>query len=437
VKIRTLPKKEKGESEEDKSIDEGDLGFTVEDVKKGIQNLADLRRVCIQKVEEFTAMAKSRNEELEALAKAKKIIEEAMGGATKRVYGEASAASFVQVTSSAKTVQKLLSLTRSSNSNSNRALLSIRALAKETHSHELELLASRISSELNMGSFGGEDPFAKVIGMISDMINKLEEEFAEDASQHNYCEKELSTSTEKQADKERTVKQLTNKLGKMDARSTKLKAKVARLQDELSKVNAAQAEMDKVRSEENSEYLEEKDDLTKGLDGVRTALKVLQDYYGSADKGHTTSSGGSDSIISLLQVIESDFAKTLAELEGSEELAASDYKKQSQENEVTVTRVTSEVKRYTKAYTLIDKSITDTQNELAGTQNELDAVVNILDKLNAKCQDKPTEFERIKKQQMREIEGLKEALRILENETAFLQKSSRQSLRGLRQHAFA
>lgn len=380
-------------------------------------------------------MAKSRDEELQALAKAKKIIEEAMSGATKRVYGDSGATSFVQAYSSTNVAKKLLISTHSSNSD--RALLSIRALAKETHSHELELLASRISSELKVGSYNGEDPFAKVIGMISDMINRLEDEFADDASKNNYCEKELGASKEKQADKTRMVQQLTNKLGKMEARSTQLKAKVARLQEDLSKTNAAQVDMDKIRSDENNEYLQEKDDLTKGLEGVRTALKVLQDYYGGAEKVHMTQSSSADSVISLLQVIESDFARSLAELEGGEEVAAQDYKQQSQENELTLTRVGAEVKRYTKEYTAIDKSITDTSSDLAGTKTELDAVVNILDKLNAKCVGKPSDAERIRAEQKKQIAGLKEALRILESETAFLQKSSRRSLRGQHQHPLA
>jgi len=432
---KNTAKKQKSESLEDKSIDEGDLGLTVADVKNGIKNIGDLRRVCIQKVEEFTAMAKSRDEELQALAKAKKIIEEAMSGATKRVYGDSGATSFVQAYSSTNVAKKLLISTHSSNSD--RALLSIRALAKETHSHELELLASRISSELKVGSYNGEDPFAKVIGMISDMINRLEDEFADDASKNNYCEKELGASKEKQADKTRMVQQLTNKLGKMEARSTQLKAKVARLQEDLSKTNAAQVDMDKIRSDENNEYLQEKDDLTKGLEGVRTALKVLQDYYGGAEKVHMTQSSSADSVISLLQVIESDFARSLAELEGGEEVAAQDYKQQSQENELTLTRVGAEVKRYTKEYTAIDKSITDTSSDLAGTKTELDAVVNILDKLNAKCVGKPSDAERIRAEQKKQIAGLKEALRILESETAFLQKSSRRSLRGQHQHLLA
>jgi len=69
---KSIANKEESEAKEEQSIDEGDLGMTVKDVEADVKDLGDLRRVCIQKVEEFTSMHKSRDEELKALAEAKK-----------------------------------------------------------------------------------------------------------------------------------------------------------------------------------------------------------------------------------------------------------------------------------------------------------------------------------------------------------------------------
>jgi len=67
---------------------------------------------------------------------------------------------------------------------------------------------------------------------------------------------------------------------------------------------------------------------------------------------------------------------------------------------------------------------------------ELDAVLEYLKKIEDQCIAKAETFEERKARFEAELAGLKEALRVLEDETALLQRASkRQQLRGLRQHA--
>merc|ERR1711972_664002 len=144
-----------------------------------------------------------------------------------------------------------------------------------------------------------------------------------------YCDKELAESKEKKNDKEAEISKLTTKLDQMSARSAQLKEEVAALQKSLAKLAAMQAEMDKMRTEENAAFLKNKADMEQGLEGVKLALKVLRDYYSKDDKAHAAAEGAGDGIISLLEVIESDFSKALAEFISVEETSAADYDKQS------------------------------------------------------------------------------------------------------------
>ena len=50
----------------------------------------------------------------------------------------------------------------------------VKRLAEKEHSAALAQSASRISAVMRFGSSAGEDPFAKVRALISDMISKLE-----------------------------------------------------------------------------------------------------------------------------------------------------------------------------------------------------------------------------------------------------------------------
>jgi len=68
---------------------------------------------------------------------------------------------------------------------------------KKTKAPALAHLASRMSSAIRLGSANGGDVFAKVKGLITDMISTLEAEAEDDASQKAYCDKEMSETTAK------------------------------------------------------------------------------------------------------------------------------------------------------------------------------------------------------------------------------------------------
>merc|ERR1719432_303920 len=125
----------------------------------------------------------------------------------------------------------------------------------------------------------GEDPFAKVKGLISDMIARLESEADADATEKAYCDKEIGETNAKHADKTAEIEKLSTSIDQMTARSSQLKEEVARLQKELAELAAAQGEMDKLRAKENADYTKNRADLEQGIEGVKIALKVLREYY--------------------------------------------------------------------------------------------------------------------------------------------------------------
>merc|ERR1712187_780542 len=143
----------------------------------------------------------------------------------------------------------------------------------------------------------GDDPFAKIKGLIADMISRLESEADADASHKAYCDKELSETNVKKADKTAEIEKLTIAIDKASARSAQLKEEVARLQKELADLAASQAEMDKLRAQENADYKANRADMEQGLAGVKLALKVLREYYTKADKAHAAAEGAGQSII--------------------------------------------------------------------------------------------------------------------------------------------
>merc|ERR1719409_2502977 len=128
---------------------------------------------------------------------------------------------------------------------------------------------------------GGDDVFGKVKGLISDMIRKLEKEGAEAATEKAYCDEQMSKTEAKKSDLDDDIAKLTSKIDQAAAKSAELKEQVKELQSELAALAKEQADMDKVRQENHANYVQAKADYELGLNGVRKALGVLRDYYGS------------------------------------------------------------------------------------------------------------------------------------------------------------
>merc|ERR1719387_1028891 len=108
----------------------------------------------------------------------------------------------------------------------------------------LAQLASRINAVARYGGKDGADPFAKVKGLISDMITKLEKEAEAEATEKAYCDEEMAKTEAKKAELEEALALLGNKIDKAASRSAALKEEVVELEKELSKLAKTQSEMD-------------------------------------------------------------------------------------------------------------------------------------------------------------------------------------------------
>jgi len=397
-------KKNLAGSQEKKAVAEGDLKVTSKDLSEDVTALRDLHRDCMAKAEDFESETKSRGEELAALAKAKEIIIEATGGA----------ASFIQ-------------LSEESKSKNTAAVRFVRNLAKKHNSPELAQLASRMASSIRL-SGGSAGIFDKVKGLINDMVDKLEAEAEKDATEKAFCDKELGESNAKKDELQTEVDKLSTSIDQDTAKSAKLKEEAAGLSKALANLVTSQAEMDKLRSEEKALYTTSEAETAKGLDGIKLALKTLREYYANAKSSSEGAAGG---IVGLLEVCESDFSKSLAELRTTEQAAASAYEQENKENAVEKTTKEQDTKYKRKEAASLDKASAEASNDRKGVQSELDAVLEYLGKLEDKCVAKPESYEDRTAAREAEIAGLKEALQILDGEAASLVQKGRRTLRGV------
>merc|ERR1719181_2062866 len=90
----------------------------------------------------------------------------------------------------------------------------------------------------------------------------------------------------------------------------------------------------------------------------------------AAPVSHTKADGAGGSIIGMLEVVESDFAKDLATEETQEADAEAEYQTTTQTNKVTKTMKEQDVKYKTKEFKALDKSITELSSDKETTATE-------------------------------------------------------------------
>merc|ERR1719215_2596666 len=143
----------KAAAEEAKATAEGDLDTTSKDLASSKEELATSQSSCMQVAADHEATVTSRAEELKAIAEAKKVLEETSSGAVSQSY------SFVQVAAGLR-LQTHTDLAKSE------VITMVKQLARKHHSAALAQLASRLAAVVRYGAADGEDPFAKVKGLI-------------------------------------------------------------------------------------------------------------------------------------------------------------------------------------------------------------------------------------------------------------------------------
>merc|ERR1712012_1154399 len=268
-----------------------------------------------------------------------------------------------------------------------------------------------------------------VKGLITDLINRLQAEASSEASHKSYCDEETSKANEKKEDLEAEIAKHSSKLETAVSRSTILDGEISALQSELGALSKRQLQMDTMRADERDVFAKAKADLEQGISGVQKAIETLRNYYGAsfvqqpaAPEVHQSSGGAGSSIIGMLEVIESDFSKNLAELSLAEDEAETGYQKVTQENKVTKVSKEQDVKYKEQKSANLKKSAGELASDRDSSNAELSAVVQYLAKLNDMCVAKAETYEEKVRRRTAEIAGLKEALSIL-SESAFLQKA--------------
>jgi chromosome segregation ATPase len=313
----------------------------------------------------------------------------------------------------------------------------VRELAKEHHSKALAQLASRIGAVAKFGARSGEDPFAKIKGLVSDLISQLQQEAKQEADEKAYCDQQLAETQKKKERLEFHEQKIRVRHDTKVSTAKRLTAKIAELQEVITQLTQEQLDMTKVREEERKINTQLQADLQQGLLGLRNAYRLLRKYYGAKDEGdegaalvqesqgqpskpipHKKQEGAGSDILALLEVCEADVAQSLATVETEESNAQQAYEKRTQEIKVSLAQEMANEKNKRKSVEALAVDVNELRDDLGSRVEEISAVTQFLTELKSKCEGRATPAEERLRRRAAEIDGLKQALEQFDDASA-------------------
>jgi len=407
--------KAKAAAEETLATSEGDLVATKKTKAADEEYSANLKTECETAASEWASRQASAKAEMGAIDKASEILSSGVTalvqtGAHKKSLDDDSDDEEDDPQSALR--QKLIT--------------KIQRLGRKFHSFGLMQLASVASS----------DPFVKIRGLIEDMIEKLLKEAQEEATQKAFCDKEMGASKKTESEKIATTEKLQTRIDGNEAKIAELTDAIKTLEAEVADIDKAQSEATAIRTKEKTDNLAAIKDFRDSAEAVVAAMGVLKSFYeGGAfiqtksQKSTRPEFGGAktdtgSSIISVLEVAESDFTTLLAETETEEDAAADAYAKQTEENKIAKATKMADAKAKESEVKSLTVELGHAKEDFESTSSELDAVQAYIEKLKPQCEEKAMSYEEKKAAREAEIAGLKEALEILSG-TGLLQGPSK------------
>lgn len=287
------------------------------------------------------------------------------------------------------------------------------------------------SLALRMGSSGS--PFDKVKGLIQNLIERLLKESAGEATKKGFCDEQLGKTELARDYSLAESKKLNAQIAELEVNKEALDLEDGELKTRISDLEKEHDEAKKLREEEHDSNVEGIAKAKEGLEAVTGALVMLKEFYKKAgaasllqaspvdapeapEGDYKGKQGAAQSILGLLEVIQSDFERTLKDTEAAEKTGASDFEQEKQNVEASVAGHTTKRSLDQQDSKTMHITIKRKTADMKAAMDSVDGHLRTLDDLKPTCIDTGMSYkERVQKRED-EMAALQKALCTLDTE---------------------
>lgn len=290
----------------------------------------------------------------------------------------------------------------------------------------------------------GKDHFAKVRGVIKDLIQRLEDDAEAEAEQKSFCDTEMKAAISNRDEQSLKMEAEKSTLAAKRAEKKELEAENKKLQEEIVELNLGIRDAKELREQEKASNEKTISMSTAGKEAVEKAIEVLSSMYsasalvqnkaqykppksgrdgktvgdmapGSSDlgdyEGNKAQGGG---IIALCEVIVSDFERTVEQTEQDESDAVKAFEDFERDSKKSIKDKKDEKKNNDGDIASCNDAITEAKDLLMEAMESKKGAEKELTKLKPMCVDQPETYEQRVQKREEEIQALKDAMTALD-----------------------
>jgi peptidoglycan hydrolase CwlO-like protein len=309
-----------------------------------------------------------------------------------------------------------------------RVVALLKASSLELKSPTLAMLASKVAA----------DPFVKIKKLIQELIERLLQEAADEANHKGWCDKEIGKAKQDRETKAAAVKDLNSQMAENEGKRDKLTEEIQILTIEIGELTDSLSKISKERSDESADNSATISEAEEGKEAVEQAIDVLSKFYKTAAKAEVfvqetaTTSGVDDDmpdsgfkgankgsqgaaagILGMLDVILSDFERTISETEKSEKAADKEFLEFETTTKVSIGTKTVGKETNEAELQETEQNLREEKDSMESEQELLDKSLQELQELQPACVETAMSYEERVAKREQEIESLKKALCVL------------------------
>jgi peptidoglycan hydrolase CwlO-like protein len=292
--------------------------------------------------------------------------------------------------------------------------------------------SQRLRSEVLSSILGrvSNDPFEKVKQLIQNLIERLLSETNSEAKKEHFCREALAKAEKDRDYRLEDAKKANVELAGLESKKDELEEEIATLTADLSDLNTTLVEATAQRKEDHENNMETIAEAKGGLDAVTEAIVILKTFYKQAAnaalvqaspvdeatdgpgfsgsyKGSQESSKG---IIGLLEVIKTDFQRTVSKTKTSEEEGLKMFVELERSTKADIAGKTTKKELDEEDLETTKSDIETKMDDLKTAMNLVDSALDQLEALKPTCTDFGMSYEERKEKREQEIAALKKAM---------------------------
>jgi chromosome segregation ATPase len=430
------------------SDDRGDLVAAEGTLKDDQQYLKELTKKCETSAKDWDQRSSMRAGELEALSGALEVLTKE-GGV--KDLDEVNERAFIQKKAAAEAPKKAVSfiqesaaaqvLARAHNLRGNtRAMMAVAIQASSWGSAQytnkaaqtLQQAGIKLKSEMltSVAAKVMADPFQKVKKLIQELIERLLNEATQEATKKGFCDEELGKATTTRDQEFAEIKKLTAELTQLEVKKETLNNTIVTLKDDIEGLEEALKTTTDNRKDEKEDNMASIKTAKEGVKAVSEAITILKVFYKNAAKAsfvqaspvdedtegagfsgsYKGNQAGGGGIIGMLEVIKSDFERTVRKTTQEEEQALADFVEFDRTSKMDIKGKETTVELSEQDLKSTESAIDMKTGDLTTAQGLLDDALKSVENLKPMCIDTGMSYaDRVAKRE-EEIAALKTAL---------------------------